>query len=58
MVWPAALYRFSKAITVPIKLIDSERTTFVFIFAAAAADSRRLTRSLALSARPKARVIR
>ncbi len=30
----------------------------MFIFAAAAADSRRMTRSLALSARPKARTIR
>jgi hypothetical protein len=30
----------------------------VFLYAAAAADSRRLTRSLALSARPKARIIR
>ena len=58
MVWPTALYRFSTAITVPIKLIDSERTPTVFIFAAAAADSRRLTRALALSARPRARTIR
>ena len=30
----------------------------MLFYAAAAADSRRLTRSLALSARPKARVIR
>jgi hypothetical protein len=30
----------------------------MFLFSVAAADSRRLTRSLALSARPKARVIR
>jgi hypothetical protein len=30
----------------------------VFLFSVAAADSRRLTRSLALSARPKARTVR
>ena len=30
----------------------------MFLFSVAAADSRRLTRSLALSARPNARVIR
>jgi hypothetical protein len=30
----------------------------MFLFSVAAADSRRLSRSLALSARPKARVIR
>jgi hypothetical protein len=30
----------------------------MFFYAAAAADSRRMTRSLALSARPKARVVR
>jgi hypothetical protein len=30
----------------------------MFFYAAAAADSRRLTRSLALSARPKARTVR
>ena len=31
--------------TVPIKLIDSERFTTMIFYAAAAADSRRLTRS-------------
>jgi hypothetical protein len=30
----------------------------MFLFSVAAADSRRMTRSLALSARPRARVIR
>jgi hypothetical protein len=44
--------------TVPIKLIDSERFRTVFFYAAAAADSRRLTRSVALSALPHAPVRR
>jgi len=45
-------------VTVPIQLIDSERIATVFFFSVAAADSRRLTRSRAQSALPKARVIR
>jgi len=39
-------------------LIDSERSRSMLFFSVAAADSRRLTRSLAQSALPKARVIR
>jgi hypothetical protein len=44
--------------TVPIQLIDSERTAIMIFYAVAAADSRRLTRGIALSARPDAPVRR
>jgi hypothetical protein len=58
MVWPAVLDRFSQSGTVPIKLIDTERFHRMFLYAVALTDSRRLTRSLAQSALPKARTIR
>ncbi|HET8949385.1 MAG TPA: hypothetical protein VFN44_02710, partial [Solirubrobacteraceae bacterium] len=57
-VWAPVLDRFSHGCTVSIQLIDSERPTAMLFFAVAAADSRRLTRTLALSALPKARTIR